>query len=91
MIPSSRVRAAYRHLVQDRKVSPDRIFMFGHSLGAMQAPILAAEQAQAQKSASRDGAQELRLTITMTSTRSYPSLLAGGDPVDIHDFGEREP
>ena len=38
-------RSAYRHLVSDLGVSPDRIFMFGHSLGALQAPMLAAEVA----------------------------------------------
>lgn len=38
-------KAAYRHLVEDRKVPADRIFMFGHSLGGMQAPLMAAERA----------------------------------------------
>lgn len=38
-------RAAYRHLVDQRKVAPDRIFMFGHSLGGLTAPLLAAETA----------------------------------------------
>lgn len=38
-------RAAYRHLVETRGVDPDRIFMFGHSLGGYQAPLLAAERA----------------------------------------------
>jgi pimeloyl-ACP methyl ester carboxylesterase len=38
-------RAGYRHLVKDLGVSPDRIFLFGHSLGGLQAPMLAAEDA----------------------------------------------
>ncbi|HEX8667666.1 MAG TPA: alpha/beta fold hydrolase [Allosphingosinicella sp.] len=38
-------RSAYRHLVEARGVDPDRIFMFGHSLGGLEAPLLAAEQA----------------------------------------------
>ncbi|HEX8191706.1 MAG TPA: alpha/beta hydrolase [Allosphingosinicella sp.] len=37
--------AAYRHLVETRGISADRIFMFGHSLGGYQAPLLAAERA----------------------------------------------
>jgi pimeloyl-ACP methyl ester carboxylesterase len=36
-------RAAYRHLIENRHVDPDRIFMFGHSLGGLEAPLLAAE------------------------------------------------
>lgn len=36
-------RAAYRHLVESRHVEADRIFMFGHSLGGLEAPLLAAE------------------------------------------------
>lgn len=38
-------RAAYRHLVEARGVAPERIFFFGHSLGGLQAPMLAAERA----------------------------------------------
>ncbi|THD36402.1 MAG: PDZ domain-containing protein [Sphingomonas sp.] len=38
-------RTAYRHLVQDLGISPDRIFLYGHSLGGLQAPMLAAENA----------------------------------------------
>jgi pimeloyl-ACP methyl ester carboxylesterase len=38
-------RAAYRHLIEQRKVPPERIFMFGHSLGGLTAPLLAAETA----------------------------------------------
>jgi pimeloyl-ACP methyl ester carboxylesterase len=38
-------RSAYRHLVTDLGVSPDRIFMLGHSLGGLEAPMLAAELA----------------------------------------------
>ena len=36
-------RDAYRHLIEARQVNPDRIFMFGHSLGGLEAPLLAAE------------------------------------------------
>lgn len=36
-------RAAYRHLTQERGVAPQRVFMLGHSLGGLQAPMLAAE------------------------------------------------
>ena len=36
-------RTAYAHLVHDLKVSPDRIVMLGHSLGGLEAPMLAAE------------------------------------------------
>jgi hypothetical protein len=38
-------RTAYRHLAQDLGISPDRIFLYGHSLGGLQAPMLAAETA----------------------------------------------
>jgi pimeloyl-ACP methyl ester carboxylesterase len=38
-------RTAYRHLIEKRGIDPDRIFMFGHSLGGVQAPLLAAERA----------------------------------------------
>lgn len=38
-------RSGYRHLVQDLGISPDRIFLFGHSLGGLEAPMLAAENA----------------------------------------------
>jgi pimeloyl-ACP methyl ester carboxylesterase len=37
-------RTAYNHLIKVRGVDPDRIFMLGHSLGGMQAPLLAAER-----------------------------------------------
>jgi hypothetical protein len=36
-------RTGYNHLVKIRGVDPDRIFMLGHSLGGMQAPLIAAE------------------------------------------------
>ena len=36
-------RSAYEHLVETRGVDADRIFMFGHSLGGLQAPLLAKE------------------------------------------------
>jgi len=38
-------RTAYHRLVQDLGISPDRIFLFGHSLGGLEAPMLAAENA----------------------------------------------
>jgi pimeloyl-ACP methyl ester carboxylesterase len=38
-------RTGYHHLVHDLGVSPDRIFMLGHSLGGLEAPMLAAENA----------------------------------------------
>jgi pimeloyl-ACP methyl ester carboxylesterase len=37
-------RSAYNHLIEVRGFDPDRIFMFGHSLGGLQAPMLAAER-----------------------------------------------
>lgn len=36
-------KAAYRHLVNARKIAPERIFMLGHSMGGIQAPFLASE------------------------------------------------
>ena len=36
-------RSAYRHLIETRGVEADRIFFFGHSLGGIEAPMLAAE------------------------------------------------
>jgi pimeloyl-ACP methyl ester carboxylesterase len=36
-------RGAYKHLVETRRIEPDRIFMFGHSLGGLEAPLLASE------------------------------------------------
>jgi pimeloyl-ACP methyl ester carboxylesterase len=36
-------RDAYKHLVEARGVEADRIFMLGHSLGGLEAPLLAAE------------------------------------------------
>jgi hypothetical protein len=36
-------RGAYKHLIETRHIDPDRIFMFGHSLGGLEAPLLAAE------------------------------------------------
>ena len=38
-------KAAYRHLLKERKIPPERIFMLGHSMGGIQAPFLAAETA----------------------------------------------
>jgi pimeloyl-ACP methyl ester carboxylesterase len=38
-------RSAYRHLTEARGFAPERIFIFGHSLGGLQAPMLAAERA----------------------------------------------
>lgn len=37
-------RTAYRHLTDARGIEADRVFMFGHSLGGLQAPMLAAER-----------------------------------------------
>lgn len=37
-------RAAYRHLTGDLGVAADRVFIFGHSMGGIQAPLLAAER-----------------------------------------------
>ena len=37
-------RAAYRQLIERRGFAPERIFIFGHSLGGLQAPMLAAEE-----------------------------------------------
>lgn len=36
-------RGAYKHLVEQRHVEPDRIFMLGWSLGGLEAPLLAQE------------------------------------------------
>jgi pimeloyl-ACP methyl ester carboxylesterase len=36
-------RSAYKHLIELRHVDADRIFMLGHSLGGLEAPLLAAE------------------------------------------------
>jgi pimeloyl-ACP methyl ester carboxylesterase len=36
-------RTAYDHLIKVRGVDPDRIFMLGHSLGGIQAPLLAVQ------------------------------------------------
>jgi hypothetical protein len=38
-------RTAYRHLTGELGVAPDRVFMLGHSLGGLEAPMLAAERA----------------------------------------------
>ncbi len=38
-------RAAYRHLTTDLGFPTDRVFMLGHSLGGLEAPMLAAERA----------------------------------------------
>lgn len=37
-------RSAYRHLIEQRGFDPGRIFMLGHSMGGIQAPLLAAER-----------------------------------------------
>lgn len=36
--------AAYRHLIEVRGIPRERIFLFGHSLGGLQAPMLAPDQ-----------------------------------------------
>jgi len=38
-------RTAYRHLTDDLRIPPERIIMLGHSLGALEAPLLADEKA----------------------------------------------
>ena len=38
-------RTAYRHLTGARGIDADRLFMLGHSLGGLEAPMLAAERA----------------------------------------------
>lgn len=74
-------RAAYRHLVEVRGVDPDRIFIFGHSLGGIQAPLLAAERAPR------------GIAVFGTGLRSWadyhrdllqfqPFLMGGADPVE---------
>ena len=37
-------RTAYRHLIEARHIDADRVFMLGHSLGGLEAPMLAAER-----------------------------------------------
>jgi hypothetical protein len=84
-------RAAYRHLVEARGVDPDRIFMFGHSLGGYQAPLLAAERAPR------------GVAVFGTLVRSWgdyhrdlielqPFMLSGDDPVaaSAHRDSDRE-
>ncbi len=81
-------RNAYRHLVNVRGVSPDRIFMFGHSLGGIQAPLLAAEQAPrgvaAYGTVLRNWADYHRNVDTF---QSY--LFFGQDPVETAAGAER--
>lgn len=38
-------RTAYRHLTEDLHIQSDRVIMLGHSLGALEAPLLADERA----------------------------------------------
>jgi len=82
-------RAAYRHLVETRGISPDRIFMFGHSLGGYQAPLLAAERAPR------------GVAVYGTLVRSWgdyhrdlvelqPFLLGGEDPVQASAARDRD-
>lgn len=81
-------RSAYRHLTGTRGVSPDRIFMFGHSLGGIQAPLLAAEQAPrgvaAYGTVLRNWADYHRNVDTF---QSY--LFSGADPVEAAAGAER--
>lgn len=82
------IRAAYRHLVDDRKIPAERVFFFGHSLGGLQAPIIAAERAPR------------GVAVYGTVVRNWadyhhdvdatqPFLLSGFDPVDQDAEAER--
>lgn len=71
-------RAAYRQLVDTYHVPADRIFMFGHSMGGLQAPMLAAETpprgVAVYGTVLRNWADYHR-----DMTQFQPFLLAGGD------------
>lgn len=57
-------RTAYKHLTDVRGVDPGRIFLFGHSLGGMQAPLLAAERPPPRRSRLRHRPAQLgRLSL----------------------------
>jgi hypothetical protein len=75
-------QAAYRHLVEARGIDADRIFMFGHSLGGYQAPLLAA------------GRAPRGVAVYGTLVKSWgdyhrdlmqfqPFTLGGSDPVEV--------
>ena len=81
-------RSAYRHLVDARGFDPDRIFMFGHSLGGLEAPMLAAER------------PPRGVAVFGTVYRNWadyhhnvfafqPFLMAGEDPVQTAQQSER--
>jgi pimeloyl-ACP methyl ester carboxylesterase len=81
-------RTAYRHLVEQRKVVPDRIFMFGHSLGGLTAPLLAAETAPrgiaVYGTVVRNWADYHR---DLDATQSF--LISGEDPAETAAIADR--
>ena len=82
-------RAAYDHLVAERGVERDRIFLFGHSLGGLEAPMLAAE------------APPRGVAVYGTVLRNWADyhmsihqfqgyLMAGDDPGESYEQGEAD-
>lgn len=80
-------RAAYKHLVEERGIEPSRIFMLGHSLGGLQAPLLASEHAP--RGVAVYGTALFNWADYYQDAATIQSFIyAGGDPVENMALGE---
>jgi pimeloyl-ACP methyl ester carboxylesterase len=75
-------RAAYHHLIGQRHVPPERIFMFGHSLGGLEGPMLAAELPPRGLAVYGTVARNWA-DYHHNLTRLQPYLIAGEDPAEV--------
>ena len=73
-------RGAYRHLAETRGIGPDRIFMLGHSMGGIQAPMLAAERPPRGVAIYGAGLRNWA-DYNLDLVRFQPYLFSGADPV----------
>lgn len=81
-------RAAYRQLIEQRGIDPDRIFMLGHSLGGIQAPFLAAELAPRGVAVYGAGLRNWA-DYNLDVVRFQPFLIFGEDPATAAENAER--
>ena len=81
-------KAGYRALIEKHDIAPDRIFMFGHSMGGLEAPLIAAEDQPPRGVAIYGGVVRNWFDYAFDTIRLQPFLMSGNDPVRTFAFAE---
>jgi pimeloyl-ACP methyl ester carboxylesterase len=82
--------AAMRHLTGVRRINPDRLFMLGHSMGGIQAPMLAARAPVPPRGVAAYGAGLRNWHDYMMTISAFQSFeMMGEDPVQSAATAER--